>query len=142
MWTSIVPLGIIAWMTLRKRVIEMKGDGNCLFRALVYRRRETHEEMRESLVSHIRKNWDNYAPFLTEEDRHTYVATMQKNGEWGDELILNSFCDKYKCTVRVLDEDDHHLISVYGTEGEAKAITYDGVHYNVIARWAPLTTIF
>jgi len=50
---------------------DVKGDGNCLFRALgdqLDGKGEKHMDYRKKVIDYIRKNRDDFEPFLEEED--------------------------------------------------------------------------
>ena len=109
----------------------VKGDGNCLFRALTYPRDDQmHAMLRKALVSHVRSHWDDFVPLLDEGERSGYCARMSCNGEWGDEIMLRAFADAFRRHVVVSDRKGR-TVSVYGSlRFPTVALVFSGCHYD------------
>jgi len=87
----------------RFRVVEILGDGNCLFRSiafLVCGDQEKHERYRRLAVQYIIVNKNNFKDFLEESydgDIDQYCKKMSQNGTWGGHLevyALSSVLDQ------------------------------------------------
>jgi hypothetical protein len=73
-------------------VIEIDGDGNCLFRAIshqVYLNEDHHEELRARVVDHLLAHQQRFALFC-ETDFHAYIQELRQLGTWGDELEIRA----------------------------------------------------
>jgi hypothetical protein len=74
-------------------VIEIEGDGNCLFRALshqVYLNEEHHEKLRYYCVEHLKKHRKRYEKFMCDVKFEEYIEEMSKNGTWGDDIEIRA----------------------------------------------------
>lgn len=82
-------------------IVEITGDGNCLFRALSHQltaSQSSHSEIRKKVVEQMLKNPDIYQPFL-EEPLSKHAGRMKKTGVYGGNLELASFCNEYRLSV-------------------------------------------
>ena len=107
----------------------MRGDGNCLFRALSHPYGD-FDRVRACVVDHIDDHWERYEPFVAGEDRGSYVRDMRRHGTWGDELVISAYCDVHECGVTVLDTS-LRPIQHYGPTYPRKWLRYNGCHYDV-----------
>ena len=112
----------------------MRGDGNCLFRALAYPSKQ-HRMVRRCLTQHLARNWELYKEFVTEEQREVYIHRMQQDGTWGDELMIKAFSDLARVNVTVIDAATGATISEYSPRHPCSSIAschlrYDGAHYD------------
>ena len=73
-------------------VVEVEGDGNCLFRAVaeqLHGREHQHELYRHLPVEYIRENESHFSPFLDEDETFPeYVESMTESGTWGGHFEL------------------------------------------------------
>ena len=119
-----------------RRVVRMRGDGNCLFRALSQCDGENHQAVREKVVRHLRTHWDSvYQSFVSDEEkRDDYLTTLSRPGVWGDELCLAAYSAVYRCPVRVYAATaPHALLAHYGATrrgGAVRRVLYNGCHYD------------
>ena len=70
------------------KVVEVDGDGNCLFRAIadqIEGDEEKHEAFRADCVEYIENNKEHYKMFLDDdtEDIDEYLNNMRTNTTWG-----------------------------------------------------------
>jgi len=77
------------------KVVDISGDGNCLFRAIADQlegNEELHEIYRAKTINHIMKNKDHYKMFLDDdtEDIEEYIKYMSMNTIWGSQLEINA----------------------------------------------------
>ena len=115
-------------------VVEMKADGNCLFRSFAhqcYGDFEKHRELRQKCYDYIEQDRDFFSAYIS-EDFKSYVKRQRKDMEWGDHVeiralmeVLNKRCVIYdmKCTEPI----------VMGPKGDFKTVqlSYHGKnHYN------------
>ena len=88
-------------------VIEIEGDGNCLFRAVshqLYLDEGHHNELRQQAVAHMEKHRERFIPFCpTNFDEH--IKNMKSSGYWGDDL-----------EIRALEEILDRIILIYSRE--------------------------
>ncbi len=93
--------------TLKIKLKDVKGDGNCLFRSFsdqVDGSQDTHVLMREQACKYMIAHQQFFQPFLDEDQDGTftnYVAAMRKNGEWGGHLQLQALAECFKCIIVV-----------------------------------------
>lgn len=90
----------------RGRVCAVAADGNCQFRALsvaLYGSEERHAEMRAQVVQQMRRCPQDYSPFV-HEPFGEYLARMERDGEWGDNVTLQAASDKLSCRVKVFTD--------------------------------------
>ena len=84
----------------------IKGDGNCMFAAIVKALgipRLTHLGARRAAVAYARKFQDDFFPFLESqsESMGAYLRRMGKAGTWGDDLMLKALSGAYNVKIRV-----------------------------------------
>eukprot|EP00658_Telonema_sp_P-2_P035447 TRINITY_DN2577_c0_g1_i2.p1 TRINITY_DN2577_c0_g1~~TRINITY_DN2577_c0_g1_i2.p1 ORF type:complete len:317 (+),score=76.72 TRINITY_DN2577_c0_g1_i2:272-1222(+) len=83
----------------------MKGDGNCMFRALshqMYGIQDYHLELRRITCDHILANRDRYECFV-DERLEIYVNRMKKARTWGDQVALQAAVDVLGVRVHVVN---------------------------------------
>ncbi|KAK9830552.1 hypothetical protein WJX72_012417 [[Myrmecia] bisecta] len=83
---------------------EVKGDGNCQFRALsdqLYRTPHYHAEVRRVAVNQLRAHEDLYSDYVP-GDYWQYCADMARNGTWGDHVTLQAVADAYGVRINVM----------------------------------------
>ena len=73
-------------------VVEVKGDGNCLFRSIseqIEGDENNYKHYRELSVDYILQNKDDFAPFLDEDEPFDkYIEKMSKDAEWAGNLEI------------------------------------------------------
>jgi len=73
-------------------VVEVKGDGNCLFRSVseqIEGDENNYKQYRERCVDYIIQNKDDFVPFLDEDEPFdNYIEKISRDGEWGGNLEL------------------------------------------------------
>lgn len=88
-------------------VIEVEGDGNCLFRAIshqLYLTEDNHEVLRRKCVEHLIAHKQRFSLFCA-DDYDEHVREMAKSCSWGDEL-----------EIRALEEILDRHITIYSSE--------------------------
>jgi hypothetical protein len=90
-------------------VVEVEGDGNCLFRAIshqMHMHEDHHSDLRKSCVKHMDKYRTRFAPFCPINfDDH--LRHMMKPTTWGDDL-----------EIRALEEILDRVIVIYSAESK------------------------
>ena len=74
-----------------RRITSIKGDGNCLFRALslmVYGTEMLHAKVRELLVAFVRNNANKFRVYVTEGSLEDHILNMQYTRIWGTQVEL------------------------------------------------------
>lgn len=76
------------------KIIDMEGDGNCLFRAIsdqIYSGDQSqHHIIREACMDYISCERDYFVQFIIGGDLafDEYVERKRQDGEWGDDIEL------------------------------------------------------
>ncbi|KAH7370347.1 hypothetical protein BKA65DRAFT_471567 [Rhexocercosporidium sp. MPI-PUGE-AT-0058] len=113
------------------KIVNVKGDGNCLFRALsdqLYGHQERHENIRAKVVNYMRENPNDFKPFVevggslrhapkrrctskgstkgpTQDEIDTtweqYLKDMAKSRTYADQLEVRAFAKAYNIDVLV-----------------------------------------
>ena len=120
-----------------------RGDGNCQFRSLSYGLFGTpkyHKNTRKACVDHINRRRGEFEAFLG-EDFKSYVRSMARDGEWGDELTLRAACETYGVVINVVTSDSENWFMRYLPEHTVVQrevfLSYIApVHYNAIKKRA------
>jgi len=128
-WKPLLLLGVVGLMTSssdKKRMEsnlemygfrekEIRGDGNCQFRALadqLFGDEERHNEVRLKIVDWLRKNKDfevdegtKIFDFLDLEEYSSwneYCDEMSRNGAWGDQFTLVAGAEVFQVNIHIL----------------------------------------
>ena len=88
-------------------LINVKGDGNCLFRCLariIYSDEGEHNRMRSQVCDEFEKN-QTIKNFLSKKERTNYLKEqgMRSNGTWGTEIEILCATALLKCSIFVFD---------------------------------------
>lgn len=91
------------------KVLEMKSDGNCLFRAIADNLdgdAELHPYYRQEAVDYIREHPDEYVAFIEDDETvDEYCDRMEKDGKWGDQVEMNALAARFKFNIMVHQVD-------------------------------------
>ncbi|KAK3260181.1 hypothetical protein CYMTET_30847 [Cymbomonas tetramitiformis] len=71
--------------------LEIRGDGNCQFRALsdqLYRNPEYHASVRQRVCQQLASEMARYSSYVVDTEYSAYVQKMGQDGEWGDAITL------------------------------------------------------
>jgi hypothetical protein len=93
----------------KMHVVEVDGDGNCLFRAVAHQiwlDEDRHLELRKMCVAHMKRNADRYAAFF-DGDFADYLQRMSRPGKWGDDI-----------EIRALEEVIDRVINIYSSQSD------------------------
>lgn len=131
------------------RIVSMRFDGNCLFRAVSFQlfgTQERHGQVRRDVVDAMRLDEETFAPFVEDEETFdAYCSRMAADGEWGDMLELIALSRCFRCRVVVHQLDSPSLVMQDPTlESQSQGagattigadlhVSYqDGMHYNAV----------
>lgn len=88
---------------MKLMVIDIDGDGNCLFRAIshqLFLTEDKHFELRQKCVEHMRKHRERFESFCS-IPFDQYLAEMGKAGTWGDDLEIRALEEVFDRIVRI-----------------------------------------
>eukprot|EP01038_Epipyxis_sp_PR26KG_P004087 gene4087-5835_t len=97
------------------RIIEVEGDGNCLFRAVshqLYCTEKYHKKLRNLCADHLiehRKRFESFCPLNFDE----YIRLIRECGTWADDI-----------EIRALEEIIDRIICIYSADSIDKNGTY------------------
>jgi hypothetical protein len=137
---------------IQVKVVHMEDDGNCQFRSLaqeLYGDQGMHAGVRQAVVAHMRAHADSYSFFIGEEGEwRQYLARMERERVWGDELTLRAAADCFGVVVHVVTTEHENWLLNYVPEGMTMEGGGDGtppvgtrecflayvspIHYNVV----------
>lgn len=88
------------------RIVEMGGDGNCLFRAFsyqIYGSEDFHEIVRKASMDYILIEKDFFQDYVADGiiGLTRYVEKKSKDGVWGDDLEIQALSEIYERCVYV-----------------------------------------
>ncbi|XP_048432894.1 OVARIAN TUMOR DOMAIN-containing deubiquitinating enzyme 11 isoform X4 [Pyrus x bretschneideri] len=78
--------------------LQIKGDGNCQFRAVadqLFRNPEYHKHVRKQVIKQLEHHKKLYEAYVPMKYGH-YLRKMKKTGEWGDHLTLQAAADRLR----------------------------------------------
>jgi len=84
-------------------VREQAEDGNCLFRSFsdqLYGTPEHHALVRDRCSKYIASERDYFEQFVTEPFEQ-FLARIQREGEWGDDVEIEAVSEIYDCRVEI-----------------------------------------
>ena len=92
-----------------REIIEMKADGNCLFRSISHQLYndygQKHDVIRQEICDYLEQNEDDFKVYLLLEDCgenedvcdfDDYVEQMRNDGEWGGDVEIVCAARLYK----------------------------------------------
>lgn len=90
---------------LNYQLYQIRGDGNCLFRALAHQlghNQDYHSTLRNLITDNILNNSEEYLEFFIDNNElKSYVVKMKKIGEYGDGICIGIFCIMNNCKVTI-----------------------------------------
>ena len=90
-----------------RKLREIKGDGNCLFRALAYfayGTEELHDTMRRLLVKFVKMNTEIFRPYVFHKTLEDHIDNMQHNRKWGTQVELIASASLFEMDVFILTD--------------------------------------
>lgn len=132
---------------MARRVIPIRGDGNCLFRSIsyiVFGGQERHREIRLCVVDRIVQNWSRYKDFIIGDtsygyhmvNANDYRKLMSSDGEYAGHVELHAVSELFpEYTFRV-HRDNYPRTYDYGRGRQIKHLLFSGYsdagHYSVL----------
>ena len=126
------------------RIIDMRADGNCLFRALahsVWNDAEKHMVLRQLVMQYLVQERDYFSQFVA-EDFVRYVRRKSRDGTHGNHLELQAAAELFARPIEVYSysASPATIIDAWGTPTEADAPApepirlsfHRGSHYNAV----------
>jgi hypothetical protein len=135
-------------------VVEVRGDGNCLFRAiskslslnqnLTYK----HKQLREMVVEYLSEHPDFLEPYLEyvsntdispeeyAESTKEYIENMAKPGTWGDFICLKVLSEMLKVKFNLLVLNTRNFLTISNNDTYSRLVPLgfiDEYHYTALA---------
>jgi hypothetical protein len=130
--------------SLKKRgleIVEMAGDGNCLFRAValqVYGDVEMHLDVRAAVCDFMEGDPEHFGPFV-DEPLVDYIQRKRNDGVHGNNPEIQAMSELFNRPVEVFTPDNgadqplNIFQKDYATQDQAIRLSYhDGNHYNAV----------
>lgn len=125
-------------------MVEMEGDGNCLFRAIslqVYGDQGMHAEVRKNCLDFMARDIDHFQDFVADEGFHEYIARKRQMGVHGNHTEIQAMSELYNRSIEVfLPPKGIEPINIFHEEyyknndadPPIRLCYMDGNHYNAI----------
>jgi len=135
---------VVFQAALKKRGLEMveqKGDGNCLFRAVslqVYGDAEVHMDVRRRCLDFMSKDEAHFSEFVVDEPFMQYILRKRQNGVHGNNPEIQAISELYNRPVEVFVPSNGAIPinifqAAYKTCDAPLRLSYhDGNHYNAV----------
>lgn len=131
---------------MSRRVVPIRGDGNCLFRSIsycIYGTQEKHHDIRLRVVDHVVSNWHWYKDFIIGDRSYgplrscnSYKNLMSRPGEYAGHVELHGASEIYPDYTFKVHRDGCSRTIDYGRGGKVKHLLFSGYldagHYSVI----------
>ncbi|VVC86332.1 unnamed protein product [Leptidea sinapis] len=130
-----------------RRIIPIRGDGNCLFRSLsfcIFGTQERHREIRLDAVNRVVDNWHRYKDFIIGDRSYgflihspsDYRSLMSRDGEYAGHVELHSVSELYPDFKFLVHRDHCSKTIEYGHGRIVKHLLFSGYldagHYSVL----------
>ncbi|OWR43712.1 VP80 protein [Danaus plexippus plexippus] len=130
-----------------RRLVSIRGDGNCLFRSVsysLYGTQERHREIRIRVVERVVNNWQRYKDFiigdrsygLSIRDPSDYRSLMSRDGEYAGHVELHCVSELHPDFTFSVHRDGCSKTIEYGNGRTVKHLLFSGYldagHYSVI----------
>lgn len=129
-------------------MVEMEGDGNCLFRAIslqVYGDASMHLEVRRHCLDFMEREADHFRNFVADEEFGEYIARKRMEGVHGNHTEIQAMSELYNRSIEVFvpstsNHDGSSVVepinifhSEYKSDDAPIRLCYmDGNHYNAV----------
>ncbi|CAG4977678.1 unnamed protein product [Colias eurytheme] len=132
---------------MSRRIVSIRGDGNCLFRSCsycVFGTQEKHREIRLRVVDRVVDNWHRYKDFIIGDrsygccikDPKDYRNLMARDGEYAGHVELHCVSELYPEFTFVVHRDACLKTIEYGHGQIVKHLLFSGYldagHYSVL----------
>lgn len=112
--TSLMAASLTFRDRMRERgliVVDVQGDGNCLFRAVcdqMYSSDRRHVELRRRCIDHMRKHKNRFAVFCV-DNFDDYLQRMSRPGEWADDLEIRALEELFDRPIQIFRAESYDL---------------------------------
>lgn len=125
-------------------MVEMEGDGNCLFRAIslqVYGDQSMHAEVRKNCLNFMERDVDHFQDFVADEVFHEYIARKRQLGVHGNHTEIQAISELYNRSIEVfVPQKGIEPINIFHEEyykssnadPPIRLCYMDGNHYNAL----------
>ena len=99
-----------------RKLKEIKGDGNCLFRALAYfayGTEELNDTVRRLLLKFVKMNTEIFRPYVFHKTLEDHIDNMQHNRKWGTQVELIASASLFEMDVFVFTDTYGSTCSEY-----------------------------
>ncbi|KAI5640921.1 OTU-like cysteine protease domain-containing protein [Phthorimaea operculella] len=132
---------------MSRRVIPIRGDGNCMFRSVsycVYRTQERHREIRMRVVDQVADNWHRYKDFIIGDSSYgyrirsayDYQRLMSRDGEYGGHVELHAASELFPAYTFKVHRNGCCKTINYGRGRQSRHLLFSGYsdagHYSVL----------
>lgn len=124
-------------------IIEMEGDGNCLFRAIslqVYGDATMHMEVRRHCLDFMEREANHFRDFVADEEFTEYIARKRMEGVHGNHTEIQAMSELYRRQIEVFvpngDQDDGPVEPINIFHSEYKSV--DAPHSTLLHGWESL----
>jgi OTU domain-containing protein 5 len=130
-------------------VRDQARDGNCLFRSFsdqVYGTPQHHALLRNRCSQYLASERNYFEQFVA-EPFDEFLARIQREGEWGDDVEIEALSEIFDCRVEIYASYTHTLMRTFHETCDAKwgrpvRLQYEGhSHYNSLAPRSGLVPI-
>ena len=115
------------------RIKEVKGDGNCLFRAVsdqVYGTDQYYELLREKCMDYLVIMRRFFEPYIG-EDFDDYIKEKRKNQTWGDDIELEALSEIYSRPVEIYKGSNKPLKTFHENKYYSKYDTKNDINFTL-----------
>ena len=122
-------------------VVEMDGDGNCLFRAIslqVYGDQSNHGDVRSACLDFMERESAHYRNFVADEDFADYVSRKRRDRVHGNHTEIQAMSELYNRSIEVfVPANGIEPINIFhkdykGEDPPIRLCYMDGNHYDAI----------
>mmetsp|Transcript_27922 Transcript_27922/g.66526 ORF Transcript_27922/g.66526 Transcript_27922/m.66526 type:complete len:697 (-) Transcript_27922:440-2530(-) len=122
-------------------VVEMDGDGNCLFRAIslqVYGDQSNHGDVRSACLDFMERESAHYRNFVADEDFADYVSRKRRDRVHGNHAEIQAMSELYNRSIEVfVPANGIEPINIFhkdykGDDPPIRLCYMDGNHYDAI----------
>lgn len=132
---------------MARRVIPIRGDGNCMFRSVsycIYGTQERHREIRLRVVDRVVDNWYRYKDFIIGDRSYgqqiyhpsDYRNLMSRDGEYAGHVELHCVSEIYVDFTFMVHRNGCSRTIDYGHGEIIKHLLFSGYldagHYSVL----------
>lgn len=102
------------------KIKDMRGDGNCLFRALCDQYEgspSNHSIYRAKVCDYMEEHPQDFAPFIPDDSLEHHLKLMRQDGTYGGNLELVAFSKIFHVLICIY-QDDGLILTIDASEGD------------------------